>query len=120
MIWLILIASFIAGIFVMVTGKLKTSSRRQITGRNATFVGIGLMVVPIFVLAATLLGITISRWAGSTLESADTHGNIFGVLLMSSIAILFARNVKRLSEPMIAIRSKPNSDDGLTDLFRND
>jgi Na+/phosphate symporter len=111
-IWLILIASFIAGIFVMATGKLKTSNRRQITGRNATFVGIGLIVIPIFVLAATFSGIAISRWAGSTTESADTHGNIFGVLLLSFVAILFARNVKRLSEPIIAIRSKPNSDDG--------
>ena len=104
----------------MATGKLKTSNRRQITGRNATFVGVGLIVIPILVVAATFLGIAISRWAGSTRESADTHGNIFGVLLLSLVAILFAGNIKRLSEPIIPIRSKPNSDDGLTDLLRND
>jgi hypothetical protein len=119
-IWLILIASFIAGIFVMVTGKLKTSKRRQITGRKAAFVGIGFIVLPIFVLAATFSGIAISRWAGNTTESADTHGNIAGVLLLTFVAILFARNVKWLSEPIIAIRLKPNSGDRKTGLFHND
>ena len=103
----------------MATGKLKTSNRRQITGRNAMFVGIGLVVSPILILAATYSGIAISRGVGSTAESADTHGNIFGVLLLSLVAILFARNVKRLSEPIIAVRSNPNSDFGLRDLFLN-
>jgi hypothetical protein len=100
LIWLILIASFVAGIVVTITGKLNTSKRRHIIGRNARIVGVGMIALLPVVLFVTVSGTAFSLWLGSSPESADTYGNIAGVSVLSVIAIGFAANVKRLSVPM--------------------
>jgi MFS family permease len=105
---LVLIGSFLFGVTVIVNGKLKTSKRRQIVGRTATLVGLGLIVFPIVAFACGMLVGLISYRMGSSIDDADTHGNIALLAILSSSAIIFAANLKRLSVPISP--SKSNHD----------
>ena len=105
-IWLILIAAFISGVIITINGKLKTSKRRQIVGRNARLVGVGLIALTPMVLIVTVIGTAVSLKLGHSTESSDTYGNVAGVAFLSICAILFAANVKRLSVPIPSVRPK--------------
>ncbi len=105
-IWLILIAAFISGVIITINGKLKTSKRRQIVGRNARLVGVGLIALTPMVLIVTVIGTAVSLKLGYSTESSDTYGNVAGVAFLSICAILFAANVKQLSVPIPSVRPK--------------
>lgn len=97
LIWAILLASFVAGVTVMLKGSLKVSQRRQIVGVTARRVGAGMLLLPFVVLAMTYGVMMASHAFGNTSETAATHGMIAGVLLISLAAIFLAANAKEPS-----------------------